>query len=418
MNPANKQIRVVALCDPGATQQQITEALNSQNEFLLVDILTSKEMLARQLRASEPDIILVDSQLESESTMDIIDDLALQFPSSSVVAILPTNDPLIAQQVMLAGARAFLITPFSQINLVSTLRRVSELEGRRQQTKTYIPTVVSEATRPLRSITVYSPRGGTGVTSIATNTAIALAEETGKKVLLFEGKVFFGHLEVMLNMKVQNTLADLIPHATNMDEGLVRDVVSPHPSGIHVLMAPSNVQIAQGIRAEDIYNVYIGVSRLYDYIVVDAGGPLTDISVTLMDAADRILLVTTPDLASLHDTSRFLQLSRSLAYPMDKILMILNKAGVEGGVKLRDIESVLHNQIYHQIPNDPANVLRSINRGIPFLVYYPRSSASKSIQQLARNITAITLKDMGHESIPMQGEKAGRDMLLASSHLG
>ena len=418
MNPANKQIRVVALCDPGATQQQITEALNSQNEFLLVDILASKEMLARQLRAAEPDIILVDSQLESESTMDIIDDLALQFPNSSVVAILPTNDPLTAQQVMLAGARAFLITPFSQINLVSTLRRVSELEGRRQQTKTYIPTAVSEATRPLHSITVYSPRGGTGVTSIATNTAIALAEETGKKVLLFEGKVFFGHLEVMLNMKVQNTLADLIPHATNMDEGLVRDVVSPHPSGIHVLMAPSNVQIAQGIRAEDIYNVFIGVSRLYDYIVVDAGGPLTDISVTLMDATDRILLVTTPDLASLHDTSRFLQLSRSLAYPMEKILTILNKAGVEGGVKLRDIESVLHNQIYHQIPNDPANVLRSINRGIPFLVYYPRSSASKSIQQLARNLTAITLKDMGHESIPVQGEKAGRDMLLASSHLG
>jgi pilus assembly protein CpaE len=230
--------------------------------------------------------------------------------------------------------------------------------------------------------------------------------------------VFFGHLEVMLNLRVQNTLSDLIPHATNLDEGLVRDVVTPHPSGIHVLLAPSNVQIAQGIRAEDIYNIYIGVSRFYDYIVVDAGGPLNDISVTLMDAADRVLLVTTPDLAALHDTSRFMQLSRSLAYPADKILMILNKAGVEGGVKLRDIESVLHYQVYHQIANDPANVLRSINRGIPYLVFYSHSSASKSIQQLARNLTLITLREMGHEVIPAKGEKAGHDMLLASSHLG
>jgi pilus assembly protein CpaE len=418
MNPANKQIRVVALCDPGTSQQQITEALNSQNEFILVDILTSKEMLARQIRAAEPDILLVDSQLQGESTMDIIDDLALQFPTASVVAILPTNDPLVAQQVMLAGARGFLITPFSQINLVSTLRRVSELEGRRQQTQTYVPSQVQEATRPLRSVTVYSPRGGTGVTSIAVNTAIALAEETSKRVLLFEGKVFFGHLEVMLNLKMQNALSDLIPHATNLDEGLIRDVISPHPSGIHVLLAPSNVQVAQGIRAEDIYNIFIGVSRYYDYIVVDAGGPLNDISVTLMDATDRILLVTTPDLASLHDTSRFLQLSRSLSYPADKILMILNKAGVEGGVKLKDIEAVLHNQVYHQIPNDPANVLRSINRGIPFLVFYPRSSASKSIQQLARNLTSISLRDAGRESVPAAGEKAGRDMLLASSRLG
>ncbi len=418
MSPANKQIRVVALCDPGATLQQITEALAIENEFTLADILSSKEMLVRQIRAAEPDILLVDSQLGSESTMDIIDDLALQFPTAAIVAILPTNDPLVAQQVMLAGARAFLITPFSQINLLSTLRRVTELEGRRIQSQAYIPSQLPEATRPLRSVTFYSPRGGTGVTSIAANTAIALAEETGKKVLLFEGKVFFGHLEVMLNLKVQNALSDLIPHASNLDENLIRDVVCPHPSGIHVLLAPANAQIAQGIRAEDIYNIFIGVSRYYDYIVVDAGGPLNDISVTLMDATDRILLMTTPDLASLHDTSRFLQLSRSLSYPAEKILMILNKAGSEGGVKLKDIEAVLHNQIYHQIANDPANVLRSINRGIPFLVYYPRSSASKSVQQLARNLVAINLREAGHEPVALPGDKANRDLLLASSRLG
>ncbi len=418
MSPENKQIRVVALCDPGATQQQITEALSTQNEFALVDVLASKEMLARTIRAEEPDILLVDSQLGNESTMDIIDDLALQFPNSALIAILPSNDPLIAQQVMLAGARAFLIAPFSQINLISTLRRVTELEGRRQQSQTYTPSLIPEATRPLRSVTFYSPRGGTGVSSLAVNTAIALAEETGKKVLLFEGKVFFGHLEVILNMKVPNVISDLIPHAASLDESLIKDVVAIHPSGIHVLLAPTNVQVAQGIRAEDIYNIFVGVSRHYDYIVVDAGGVLNDISVTLMDAADRILLVTNPDLAALHDTSRFLQLSKSLGYQADKILMVLNKAGVEGGVKLKDIETVLHHQVYHQIANDPANVLRSINRGIPFLVYYPRSSASKSIQQLARNLVAINIRELGRESVPVPGEKAGRDLLLASSRLG
>jgi len=418
MNPSNKQIRVVAICDAGATQQQITETLKTQNDFSLVDILSSKEMLTKQIRLAEPDIILVDSEINNESTMDIIDDLALQFPTAAVVAILPTNDPLMAQQVMLAGARAFLISPFTQINMMSTLRRVSELEGRRQQTITYIPSAVPEATRPLHSVSVYSPRGGAGVTSIALNTAIALAEESGKKVLLFEGKVFFGHLEVMLNLKVQNTLTDLIPHATNLDEGLVRDVVIQHPAGIHVLLAPSNIQIAQGVRPEDMYNVFMGVSRLYDYVVVDAGGPLNEISVTLMDAADRILLVSTPDLATLHDTSRFLQLSRSLAYPADKILLLLNKVGAEGGVKLSDIESVLHTQVYHQIANEPAKVLRSINRGIPYLVYYPRSNVSKSIQQLARNLSTIKLREMGHEAIPVQGEKASHEALLASSRLG
>ena len=98
--------------------------------------------------------------------------------------------------------------------------------------------------------------------------------------------------------------------------------------------------------------------------------------------------------------------------------MILNKAGVEGGVKLKDIEAVLHNQVYHQIANDPANVLRSINRGIPFLVYYPRSSASKSVQQLARTWLRLISGSWGVKLFPHPGEKAGRDVLLASSHLG
>jgi pilus assembly protein CpaE len=222
----------------------------------------------------------------------------------------------------------------------------------------------------------------------------------------------------MLDLKVQNALSDLIPHAANLDEGLIRDVVAAHPSGIHVLLAPSSPQIAQGIRAEDIYNIFIGVSRYYDYVVVDAGGPLNDISVTLMDATDRILLVTTPDLAALHDTSKFIQLSRSLSYPSEKILMVLNKAGVDGGVKLKDIEAVLHNQVYHQIANDPANVLRSINRGIPFLVYYPRSNASKSVQQLAKNLAAIKIREAGGEPVPVPGEAAGRDVLMASSKFG
>jgi MinD-like ATPase involved in chromosome partitioning or flagellar assembly len=98
--------------------------------------------------------------------------------------------------------------------------------------------------------------------------------------------------------------------------------------------------------------------------------------------------------------------------------MILNKAGSDGGVKLKDIEAVLHHQMYHQIPNDPANVQRSINRGIPFLINYPRSSASKSIQQLARNLVSINMKEAGHEREPIAKEKANRDVLLASSSLG
>jgi len=414
MNPPTRQTRVIVICEPGPTQQQVSAALSAQGEFQLVDVLSAKEKLARQIRAAEPEIILLDNQLEGESTMDIIDDLALRLSDAAVVAILPSNDPLLAQQAMLAGARGFIVQPFTQINLLSTLRRMVELETRRNQGKAVKTSILPESSRPLHSITVYSPRGGAGTTTVATNLAVTLMEETGWKVLLFEGKMFFGHLEVMLNLHTQNNVADLVAHASNLDEALLRDVISPHASGINALLAPNNIQLAQGIRPDDIYNIFMAVQRLYDIVIVDAGNALTEVAVTLMDSADRLVLLTTPELASLQDASRFLQLSRtSLSYPSEKVLTVLNRAGMAGGVRQKDIENVLHQQLYAQIPDDEGNVLRSINRGIPLCIRYPRSPAASAIRQMAKSLSQITLSELGEGTMDAQ-----REVLLASSRLG
>ncbi len=418
MNPPNRQTRVIVICEPGTTQQQISAAIGAQNDFQLVDIFSSKEKLARQIRAAEPDIILLDSQLEGESTMDLIDDLALRFSDAAIVAILPTSDPVLAQQAMLAGARGFIVQPFTQINLISTMRRMVELETRRGAGKAVATAQLPKSSRPLRTVTVYSPRGGSGTTTVATNLAVSLLEETGCKVLLMEGKMFFGHLEVMLNLRTQNNIADLVAHAANLDDALLRDVIAPHSSGIHVLLAPNNVQLAQGIRPDDIYNVFVAVQRLYDYVVIDGGSMLTEVAVTLMDSVDRLLLLTNPDLASLQDASRFLQLSRtSLSYPAEKILTVLNRVGIPGGVRQKDIENVLHQQLFAQIPEDEGKVLLSINRGIPLCVRYPRSPASHAIRQLAKMLSKVMMTELAGESGAPSLEPQ-REALMASSRLG
>lgn len=417
MGDVNRPTRVVVIVDPGVVQQQIVSAVNSQPEFLLVDVLNSPEKLARAIGATEPDILIVDHQLGEQPTIDMIDDLAMQFPEVGLIAMLPDNDPVQIQQVMLAGARAFLIQPFTQINLLSTMRRVRELDDRRMQSLVIKTSSVTENTRPLKSITIFSPRGGVGCSTLATNLALALYEATGQKILLMEGKLFFGHLDVILNLRTHNTIGDLIPHVNALDDGLISDVVIKHNSGIHVLLGPNNIQIAQGIRPDDLYKVFVSIQRYYDYVIVDGGSSLTENTVTLMDTADKIMLVTTPDLASLHDTSRFVQVSKTLAYTDDKLMIILNRAGLVGGVKTKDIESALHHQVYAQIPDDPANALRSLNRGIPLLVRYPRSQVSKAIRQVAEGLTAM--QTAGHVKAVSPGkERVQHELLLASSRLG
>src|SRR3990172_4584499 len=164
MTATSNQTRVILIGDPGPVQQQITAALSSQSEFLLVDVLSSLDRLVREVRAAEPDIILMDHRLGNQPTLDIVDDVALQYPQAPIVAVLPENDPVVIQQIMLAGARAFLVQPFTQVNLLSTLRRVHELESRRThlQAAATAASAACEATRPLRSPAIFSPRRGGG----------------------------------------------------------------------------------------------------------------------------------------------------------------------------------------------------------------------------------------------------------------
>ena len=251
--------RVVSICDPGPTLTQITSALGLPNEFELVEVLDDREHLSRDLHEVEPEIILIDHQLGGQPTLDIIDDLAQQFPDTAIVAILPNDNPLNAQQVMLAGARGFLIQPFTQVNLLSTLRRVRVLHERQRQARAPVTVDDQERARPLRTLVVYSPRGGVGCTTVAANLSIALHEETKARVLLMEGKLFFGDLDVMLNIRTHSSLADLVAHTSSMDEMLVREVVTEHVSGIYTLLAPIDFQIAQGIHPQDMFAILTGL---------------------------------------------------------------------------------------------------------------------------------------------------------------
>lgn len=417
-NP-KKTIPVVAIGDPGPIQQQIIAAMRSQDEFELVDVLTTSERLAREIAAASPKLIIVDYLLGEQETVDIIDEIAAQFPVAGIIAILPDEDPVKTQQVMLAGARAFLIQPFTQVNLLSTVRRVNELENRRQLTQTAGPIQEGSSKTPVKTIAVFSPRGGVGCSTIAANLAIELLDSTPGRVLLLEGKMFFGHLDVLLNIRSQNTVADLLPHANALDDGLINDVVVRHSSGIEVLLAPSNVQVSQGIRPDDLYSVFVGLDRRFDKIVIDIGSNLTENTVTLMDAADHILLITTPDLAALHDASEFMQISNTLGYPREKILTVLNRDGMMGGIRPQDIEQSLHHHLFARIPDDPINTVRSVNRGIPLVLRYPRSKASKGIRNIADSLMGMTaVRTQAAASPQVTVGRRKEEALLASSRLG
>ena len=386
--PADPTV-VITFIEPGQIQQQVKSAVNSDPEFRLVAELDSMENASQRVYAAAPDIILVDHRIAGQPSLDLVDELTLRYPDIPIVALLEGDDGHLAQQYLLAGARTFMIKPFTQASLLSTLRRIRELEARRKAAQPVEQSGHLAETGPLQILTVYSPRGGVGCSTIAINLAVALYDRLDVRVLLMEGKMTFGHLGLMLNFRPQNTIADLIPHAAALDNGLVEEVVSQHASGIQVLLSSPDLNVGQGIRANDLYSVIKAVSNAFDIIVINAGSHLDDNTVTLMDVADRVLLITTPDLASLHDASRFIQLAQPLGFPPDKVLTVLNRAGIKGGIKIREIEAALHQPLFGRIAEGDAGVIRSLNRGVPIVYGSSRSAVSRDIRALAGKLSAM-----------------------------
>ncbi|MFQ5937128.1 MAG: AAA family ATPase [Acidiferrobacterales bacterium] len=387
MSQDTKPTVVIAFIEPGQIHLQVKTALDSDPEFQLVAEVDSFENAAEHVHTAAPDIILVDQQIAGQLSLDLVDELALRYADIPIIALLDGDEVKQAQQYLLAGVRTFMIKPFTQVSLLSTLRRIRELEGRRTAAQPQEQRSSSAETGPLQILTVYSPRGGVGCSTIAINLAVALHNRLDVRVLLMEGKMTFGHLGLMLNFRPQNTIADLIPHAGALDNSLVEEVVSQHTSGIQFLPSSPDLNVGQGIRPNDLYSVIQGASRAFDIIVIDAGSHLDDNTVTLMDAADRVLLVTTPDLAALHDTSRFIQLAQPLGFPPDKVLTVLNRAGIEGGIKIREIEAALHQPLFARVAEGNARVMRSLNRGVPIVIGSSRSKVSKDIVALAEKLS-------------------------------
>lgn len=389
---------VLAIADPGRAQQEIAEALADQAEYPLVQMLGSPERMAQELLAAEPEIVILDGSLQGNTAFDVIDDLTLQFPEIAVVAIANSDDPARLQQLSLAGARGIVSRPLSRDSLMGTLRRVKELELRRR------PVALTKASRPpefagpLQVLAVYSPRGGTGVSTLAVNLAIALHEEAYDRVLLVDGKLAFGHVPVMLNLRSANSLADLLPHPNTGDRDLVEQVVLKHSSGVSVLPSPADLQVAQGIHPDGLIGVLHALRSLYDFIVVDAGSALTDNCLAMLEAADRYLLVCTPEMASLHDATQFIRHSRRLGFPTSKELIALNRAGMSGGVAVDSARELLQQDIFIQVPEDTAKVMRALNRGIPLLKHGRRSPVSKAIRGAAIALTRTQGVQPGRES--------------------
>ena len=386
MPTADGKSKILSISENPEIIKATTSALKGEEDFVLLEKKELSENFLALLAKLQPDILLVDFDFKKEETFTLVDSIANQFPAIAVIAIMPENDVHLSDRVVLSGARAFILQPFTKKNFLATLRRVVELLKRNFPSLTPTDLGAPLPSKPKNTFTVFSPKGGAGVTTLAVNLSISLRQILKESVLLVDGKHIFGHVALMLNIRTANSITDLISHAGMLDKQLINQVVVDHVSGIKVLPSPLAIAEGQGIRPELLYKVLVELQSDFPILMIDGGNYLSENAVTYMDASDKVIVVMNPNLACVRDIKQFLEVSATLSYPKEKILLVLNNTGHKADIRKEEIEKILGHTIACEIPADENFVIGSMNEGVPVILKNSRHPISKAIAAFGSRI--------------------------------
>jgi pilus assembly protein CpaE len=235
-----------------------------------------------------------------------------------------------------------------------------------------------------RLVAVYSPKGGSGATTIATNVAIAAAAKRPDRVLLIDFDVQFGQAATLLNLAPRQSLADMVRDPAALREAEVfRTYAARHDSGLHLLAAPPTPELAGLVEPSHVESILETALRTYDSVVVDAGSVLDDRSLAILERADAVLLPVYAEIAALKSVHALLDYLGELGSIPARVTLVLNQLFAREILRLKDIESALGTTIGLELPYDPFVYLKAANEGVPVVLGAPRSKAAEGLERLA-----------------------------------
>lgn len=234
-----------------------------------------------------------------------------------------------------------------------------------------------------RVIAVFGSKGGVGKTTIATNLAVALRQRSEKRVALVDADFFFGDVGVHLNLPAVRTIYDLIKSMSHLDAETIEQAMIPHPSGIRVLLSPFRPEDGEQVSVADIEEIVRTVARLYDFVVIDCQPSYGNRMLKVLELATDVLMVVTPEVGPLKNTSLFLDWASELGYAVEKVNILLNRYNSNVGIGAEEIERTLEHEVSFRIMSGGRPVVMSVNRGVPLMLEEPDHPFSLQVSHVA-----------------------------------
>jgi pilus assembly protein CpaE len=402
-----EKIRVLIVDDVSETRENVKKLLQFESDVEVVGVARTGKEAIQASQDVNPDVVLMDINMPDMDGIAATEAIRAKQQAIQVIILSVQSDQNYMRRAMLAGARDFLTKPPMGDELISAIRRAGDMaqaeksKAARAQAAPIagLGTPVAGYAGPRgKIIVVYSPKGGTGCTTLAVNLALAL-NSPDSRVTLVDGNLQFGDVAVFVNEQGKNTVLDLAPRAGELDAEIVEEVMVKHSaSGLHILAAPNRPEYADKVSSGQFSQMLEFLTQLYAYVVVDTASLLNDLTLATIDVSDLIVLITTQDIPAIKNSRLFLDLLQNLGVKRDRVMFIMNRFDRKVNITPERVADNLKQEVALVIPTDEATAVKAVNRGVPFILDNKNQPIARGVLALAEAVrTRVSAQVSGDE---------------------
>jgi pilus assembly protein CpaE len=356
--------------------QYIRSLIDSQSKVKLLDVLTDGRHVVDQIRELQPDMLIVDGLLQGKMNgLQVAAEVREAGLETPIMVLTVPTKPISVGEGM--GTTKVLSMPFSGFDFMHLVQALHE------EHRANAPEAFS------RVYSMFGAKGGVGTTTLAYNIAAAIAAGGQSRVALIDGSLQFADVRALL--RVDESVPSILQlPTTKVQRADIEEVIYRDRSGVHVLLAPPRIEMAEMILARDFEKLISLMRRLYNVVIIDTASIVDDILLAFLDASDELIQVVTYEHPALAQARQLSATLSAAGFPAEKIRYLVNRSDSAGGMNRNALVEQLGRPADFEVVSDGLLVVEANNRGEPFIKLGPDAAISNDVRRIAEHLTGAT----------------------------